>query len=105
MIEDITNFVLEASKRLRVPLCLHYYPSFYQDDKFSIFSISIHGKYLLNFTTKNFYNIPKVMRMKELLPLITIGLTHNLGEKSLKDQIQIPRRQGKCLVKRGKKYG
>jgi uncharacterized membrane protein YesL len=104
MIEDITKFVLEASQRLKVPLCLHYYPSYYQDDKFSIFSISIHGKYLLNFTTGNFYSVPKAMRMKELLPLIKVGLAHNMGERSLKDQIQVPRRQGKCLVNRGKRY-
>jgi hypothetical protein len=77
MIRDISNFVVELSNRFRVPLCLHYYPAAYQGGRFNIFSISIHGKYLLNFTNKNFYDIPKAERLKQIIPLLKVGLSHN----------------------------
>lgn len=102
MIRDISQFVVDVSKRFHIPLCLHYFPAVYQGGRFNIFSISINGKYLLNFTNKNFYDIPKAERMNQILPLLKVGLSHNLGEESAKDQMTIPRRQGKLLVSRGK---
>lgn len=99
---EIADFTVEASHRFRVPLCLHYYPACYQDGRFNIYSISINGKYLLNLTDRNFHDIPKVERMKHFLPLIKVGLSHNMGENSMRDQIEIPRRQGRKLVSRGK---
>jgi len=87
-------------------MCLHFFPSAYQGDKYNLYSISINGKYLLNFTDKNFYDLPRARRMKEFVPLLKVGLGHNMGEDGLRDQIEIPRRQGKKLVSRGKKvYG
>lgn len=95
------RFVLEACERFHVKLSLAFFPSSYQQGKFDIYSISIHGKYLLNMTNRNFYDIPKAERFNQLLPLMRVGLAHNLGENSLKDQVEIPRRHGITLIRNG----
>lgn len=102
MMREVVKLILEISQRFRVPLCLHYFPSVYQKDKFDIYSVSINGKYLINFSSKNFADIPRNQRIKQILGIIKVGLTHNMGEKSLVDQVEIPRRQGKKLISRGK---
>lgn len=106
MRRDIIRFVMDACRKYKIPLSLAYFPSEYQEGKFDIYSISIHGKYLLNFTNRNFADIPRGDRMKHFLPLINVGLNHNLGERSLKDQVEIPRRHGITLIRNGvSKYG
>lgn len=106
MRREIMNFVLAACAKFKIPLSLAYFPSEYQEGKFDIFSISIHGKYLLNLTNKNFHDIPKAERMNHFLPLINVGLNHNLGERSLKDQVELPRRHGITLIRNGvARYG
>jgi len=101
MRKEIVAFVYEACRKFKFPLSLAYFPSAYQEGRFDIYSISIHGKYVLNFTNKNFYDIPKAERMNHLVPLIRVGLAHNMGENSLKDQVEIPRRHGISLIRNG----
>lgn len=101
MLKEVAAFVLEACKRSHIPLSLNFYPPNAQKDKFGIFSVHLNGRSVLNFTNHNFYDIPKAKRFKEFLPLIKIGLSQNLGESSLKEQIEIPRRQGIQIIRRG----
>lgn len=49
-----------------------------------IYTISYRGFAIQNFTTKIFYELPKRARERMLLPLLKRGLTHNLGESSVK---------------------
>lgn len=106
MLKDVISFVLEACERLHMPLSLNFYPSVYQEGKFDVYSINFRGRPVINFTNKDFYAIPKAMRMKELSPLIRVGMVHNLGENSLKVQMDIPRRQGISVIRNGVlKYG
>lgn len=95
------RFVLLACKKFRLKLSLAFFPANHQQGKFDIYSISIHGKYLLNITNKNFYDIPLAERMNHIVPLIRVGLAHNLGERTLKDQVEIPRRHGITLIRNG----
>ena len=101
MLKEITRFVLEACQRTHIPLSLNFYPANAQKDKFSIFSIHLNGRSVLNFTNWNFNDIPKAKRFQEFIPLIKIGLSHNLGESSTKDAVEIPRRQGIQIIRRG----
>lgn len=101
MIREVAKFVLEACRRTHIPLSLNYYPSVYQSDKFDIFSINLNGKPIINFTNHNFYDIPKAKRFQEFIPLIKIGLSHNLGENSLKETMELPRRMGVQVIRRG----
>lgn len=101
MIKEVTAFVLEACNRTHIPLSLNFYPSSYQGGKFDIFSINLNGRPVINFTNKNFHDIPKSKRFQEFIPLIKIGLMHNLGENSMRETIEIPRRQGIQVIRRG----
>lgn len=101
MLKEVAMFVLEACKRTHIPLSLNFYPPNAQKEKFGIFSIHLNGRSVLNVTNYNFFDIPKAKRYKEFLPLIKIGLSHNLGENSLNEQIEIPRRQGIQIIRRG----
>lgn len=101
MLKEVAAFVMEACKRTHIPLSLNFYPSVYQQDKFDIYSINLNGRPVINFTDKNFHDIPKSKRFQEFVPLIKVGLTHNLGEESLKETMEIPRRMGMQVIRRG----
>lgn len=101
MLREVTKFVMEACRKTHIPLSLNFYPPNAQKDKFGIFSIHLNGRSVLNFTNYNFYDIPKAKRFQEFIPLIKVGLSHNLGENSMKEQIEIPRRQGIQIIRRG----
>lgn len=101
MLKEVTAFVLEACRRTLIPLSLNFYPPNAQKDRFGIFSIHLNGRPVLNFTNYNFHDIPKSKRFQEFIPLIKVGLSHNLGENSLKDSVEIPRRQGIQIIRRG----
>lgn len=102
MLREVTLFVLEACKRLHIPLSLNFYPSSYQQGKFDIYSIHFRGRSILNVTNRNFYDIPKAKRFHEFIPLIKIGMNHNLGEYTTRDQVEIPRRQGVNVIRDGR---
>lgn len=101
MLREVVKFVLEACRRTHIPLSLNYYPEVYQKGKFDIFSIHLNGRSVLNVTNKNFFDIPKAKRIMEFIPLIKVGLMQNLGEASLREQIELPRRQGIQVIRRG----
>jgi hypothetical protein len=101
MMRDVVRLVMTACKRFHLPLSLAYFPSAYQQGKFDIYSISIYGKYLLNVTSRNFYDIPLAERLNHFAPLIRAGLAHNIAQRSLKDQVEIPRRHGITLIRNG----
>lgn len=101
MLKEIVKFVLEACKKTHIPLSLNFYPANAQKEKFSIFSIHLNGRSVLNFTNHNWMDLPKAKRFKEFIPLIKIGLSHNLGESTTKDMVEIPRRQGIQVIRKG----
>lgn len=103
---EIITFILGVCKKYKFPLSLSYYPAGYQDNKFDIYSVNLKGRSVVNFTGKNFYDLPKAMRETHFLPLIKIGMSHNLGENSLKEQVEIPRQMGIRVIRDGAlKYG
>jgi hypothetical protein len=55
------------------------------------------GRMIQGFTTKIFYSIPKRARKNELGPLLTFGLTSNLGNSN-NQNLFIERRVGKRIV-------
>ena len=102
MRRDIIQFILRMCEKTGFPLSLNYYPANHQGDRHDIYSVHLRGRSVVNFTSKNFYSIPLSEREKHFSPLIRIGMAHNLGEESLKDQIEIPRRQGINIIRDAK---
>lgn len=62
-----------------------------------VYSMRLKGRGVQNFSSKNFYELPKRHRENVLLPLIKVGLTHNLGENKIKNQLYLNRSLGKKL--------
>lgn len=56
------------------------------------------GYAVQNFTTKQFYEIPKRAREKFYRPLLKRGLAHNLGEKSLKKNLKVKTQLGQRVI-------
>lgn len=69
----------------------------YLDDG-DTYVIHKRGFAILNFTTKMFYDVPKRVREKHLLALMKRGLTHNLGENSLKNNLIVKTSYGRRIA-------
>lgn len=63
-----------------------------------IYCIHKKGFAIQNFNTEQFYQIPRQERRRLLLGLLKRGLTHNLGEKSVKDTLNIQSQLGIRIV-------
>lgn len=63
-----------------------------------VYVIHKRGFAIQNFTTKMFYDVPKRVREKQLLALMKRGLTHNLGENSLKDNLIVRTSYGRNIA-------
>lgn len=76
---DIENFLREV--------CPQYGLSAnYRPDK-NFYVVHKRGYSIQNFTPKQFYEIPKPKRKQMFLALMKRGLTHNLGEGTLKNKL------------------
>lgn len=63
-----------------------------------IYVIHKDGRAVQNFTSAQFYQMPKRARMNEYEPLVKIGLATNLGSPETKDQLFLPINMGKRIV-------
>lgn len=87
---DIINFFEKWCKKYR--LSLNYLSG--RDTYF----LHLEGRALITFTTPQFYQVPKMARARQILPLIKKGLAQNLGEASMYEQIFMNRHLGKRLI-------
>ena len=79
-------------------VCARYNLSAYYAPNTDVWSIHKRGYAIHNFRTSQFHDIPKRYRMRNLLPIIQVGLTHNLGEKSLKGTLVLRTQLGQRIV-------
>jgi hypothetical protein len=89
MKQEIVSFVKEACKRFN----LRAYYMISSDT----YILTLGGRAVSGFGTEQFYQIPKKVRMQEFLPLIKVGLSHNLGE-AYRDQVYMPLHLGKRIA-------
>lgn len=102
---DIINFILNVCEKYGWPLSLNYYPP-NGPQEHDIYSCHLKGRAILNFTSRNFYDLAKSERERHFTPLIRVGMNENLAEESMKDQVHVPRNQGIRVIRDGVlKYG
>lgn len=87
---DIVNFLREVCPRLG--LSANYRP-----DK-NFFIVHKRGYAIQNFTEKQFYQIPKPKRKEMFVALMQRGLTHNLGESTVRENLQVRSALGTRIV-------
>lgn len=89
MKQEIVSFVKEACVKYK--LNANYIPDG------DIWVIHKQGRAVQNFTTDQFYQIPKRARMSQFEPLVRIGLANNLGAAH-KNQVFINRKFGRKIL-------
>lgn len=89
MRKDIVEFIRHLKDKYKVEAV--YFPN--KD----IYSIRYRGRGIQNFTSKMFYTIPKRHRENVIYAILKKGLTHNLGQKELKDKLYLNRNIGKKI--------
>lgn len=76
------------------PICERYgFEARYHANK-DMYVVSYRGFAIQNFTGANFNEIPKAIRRRMYLPLLKRGLTHNIGERSTKNALNIHTQRG-----------
>jgi len=55
--------------------------------KKDVYRLTKNGKMVMAFYTDTWYSIPPRMRRNHILPMIKLGLTHNVGESSTQEQM------------------
>ena len=88
MYRDIEAFVLEVCKRFK--LNANYIPDG------DIWMIHKQGRAVQNFTSNQFYQIPKRARLSQFEPLFRLGLNQNLISNP--NQMFIRRDMGKVIA-------
>lgn len=63
-----------------------------------VYIIHKRGYAIQNFTTTQFYELDKPARRKLLLGILKRGLTHNIGENSIKNDLNIKSQLGIRIV-------
>lgn len=76
---DIVNFLRETCETLNLSANYHIGRD--------VYTVHKRGYAVQNFTTEQFYQIPKPSRRQLLRGLLQRGLTHNLGEGSVKNNL------------------
>lgn len=64
-----------------------------------VYSLRKKGRGVQNFNSINFYQLPQRWRKELIGRLLKVGLNHNLGEKTVKNQLFLARNQGKYIYK------
>lgn len=64
-----------------------------------VYSLRKKGRGVQNFNSKNFYQLPQRYREVLIGRLLKVGLNHNLGEKTVKNQLFANRSQGKYICR------
>jgi len=88
MRQDIVTFLKKANEQ-------YGFESYYMPSN-DCFVVTKKGRAIQNFSTKDFYAIPPIHRMREYRGLL-MGLSRNLGEKH-KNQFFLPRKLGIKIV-------
>lgn len=83
---DIIDFLKPICERFNLEARYHANKDMYV--------LSYRGYAIQNFVGSNFNDIPKAVRRRQYLPLIKRGLSHNIGEKSLKHSLNIHTQRG-----------
>ena len=89
MRQDILLFIRKVCK-------LYKLEAFYIPDN-DVYSLKFRGRGVHNFNSKNFYELPKRHRQSLIGRILRVGLHHNVGEKTLQNQIYTNRTLGKKI--------
>jgi len=89
MRKDILEFIKVIKDKYKMEAV--YFPDT------DVYSIRFRGLGIQNFNSKNFYDLPRKHREKMLLAILKRGLAHNLGEKTLKEKLNLNRKIGKKI--------
>jgi hypothetical protein len=87
---DIENFLRQECPRLGLS-------ANYRADK-NFYVVHKRGYSIQNFTPEQFYQIPKPKRKQMLVAIMQRGLTHNLGEGTLKGKLHSRSSLGQRIV-------
>lgn len=86
---DIVRFIRSIAPKYKLGAI--YYP------ETDTYALDRKGRAVQNFTSKTFYEIPKLGRTRMFAPLIRVGMNQNLGEK-IKEQVLINRKHGIKII-------
>lgn len=84
-------------KRFIVDVCKEYGLEAYYLPDDDVYCVTKKGRAVTTFNTFKFYTIPKRARRNMILPLLKVGLAHNLGE-SYRDQVYHDRKLGIKII-------
>lgn len=85
MKQDIVRFLLKMHTRYGLN-------AFYVPDV-DVYCVHRRGRAVQNFSTSQFYDLPKWVRARMFNPLVKVGMNQNMGE-SYRDQLLINDKQG-----------
>jgi len=63
-----------------------------------IYVVHKRGYAIQNFNTQQFYELPKPKRRQLLRGLLKRGLTHNIGENNVKNNLRVKSQLGKRIL-------
>lgn len=63
-----------------------------------MYTVHKRGFAVQNFTQKQFYQIPKPVRRRDLRALLKRGLVHNIGENSTKENLRVKTQLGLRII-------
>jgi hypothetical protein len=89
MKSDIKMFILSVNRRYGTE-CLYFSDN-------DVYSIRFKGRAVQNFNSEKFYSLPKRNRFNMIRSIIKLGLAHNIGERSLRNQIYLDRKIGRIV--------
>ena len=89
MKQDVVRYIKDVCTKFG--FSAHYIP------KNDLYMIHRNGRAVQNFTSKQFYEIPKLARMRMFNPLVKLGLNNNVdGHTS--NQVFINKKLGKKII-------
>lgn len=86
---DILRFIKKIKERYKVEAL--YFPD---ND---VYSVRFRGRAVQNFNSKQFYDIPKEKRFRMIGDILHLGLSHNIGERTMINQLYLQRGMGKKI--------
>lgn len=89
MRRDITEFLREICERYNLGAVYHA--------SRDVYVVHYRGYAIQTFRGETFYDIPKGMRRRMYLPLLKAGLAHNIGERSIKHDLNIKTQRGQVI--------
>lgn len=96
--KDIVEYFRPFAERYKMSL------TFIPDnvDGREAYVLHYRGKSILSVNTRQFYQVPKQARKRELLALLKRGLSGALDDGSAREQIYTTKRWGKTIIKDGR---